>query len=349
MTAITDILDEIKAYIERQEFDKKYFKSNGNSNGFEKLFDEDVIRHLKSKYQNENIKFNLITGQHFPDMDIVIDGNKYGVELKSSQKGEWSIPGNSTLESQTDDDYIMIYLIFGSRTSNEYKYEILYDEYWKVASQIKVTHSPRFIIDMKGQQTVFKNNNEYENFRRQDKSNKSRFLSDYLKDNTSHSTWYAPSKDTFVYEFKSLDEKNKDELRIFAYLLFPFDVLNNSKKNHRNNYSNYANFLINNYSVYSTNLRDVFTAAGKGKINGIEVSKSLYNFYLLRNEIDLVLVSANVELAKKIKKAVGYTGKKDIKTGYWTKINKFLKREFDDEFTRGNSRYLGKDKFSDLI
>lgn len=349
MTTIINILDEIKSYIESQEFDKKYFKSNGNSNGFEKLFDENIIDHLKVKYQHENISFNLITGHHFPDMDIIIDGNKYGVELKSSQQGEWSIPGNSTLESQTDDDYNMIYLIFGSRTTDDYKYEILYDEYWRVASQIKVTHSPRFIIDMKAQQTVFKDNDDYEDFRCKDKRNKSKFLSDYLKENTSHSTWYAPSNNTFVYEFKSLDEKNKNELRLFAYLLFPFDVLNNSKKNHRNNYSNYAKFLINDYSVYSTNLRDVFTAAGKGKICGVEVSKSLYNFYLLKDKINQALAGANEELAKKIKKAVGYTGKKDIQTGYWFRIDKFLKDEFDDEFTKGKSGYLGKDKFSDLI
>ncbi|HFI0739781.1 TPA: hypothetical protein ACGO06_002082 [Streptococcus suis] len=52
MTTITDILDEIKAYIMRQEFVKKYFKSNGNSNGCEKLFDEELISNLKSKYQH---------------------------------------------------------------------------------------------------------------------------------------------------------------------------------------------------------------------------------------------------------------------------------------------------------
>ena len=169
------------------EFDKKYFKSNGNSNGFEKLFDENIIDYLKVKYQHENISFNLITGQHFPDMDIIIDRNKYGVELKSSQQGEWSIPGNSTLESQTDDDYNMIYLIFGSRTTDDYKYEILYDEYWRVASQIKVTHSPRFIIDMKAQQTVFKDNDDYEEFRCKDKRNKSKFLRAPLK--TSQKTY----------------------------------------------------------------------------------------------------------------------------------------------------------------
>lgn len=109
MTTITDILDEIKAYVMRQEFVKKYFKSNGNSNGCEKLFDEELISNLKSKYQHEYMEFNLITGQHFPTMDILIDGNKYRVELKSSQKGELSIPGNSTLESQTDDDCYIIW------------------------------------------------------------------------------------------------------------------------------------------------------------------------------------------------------------------------------------------------
>ena len=109
MTAITDILDEIKAYIERQEFDKKYFKSNGNSNGFEKLFDEDVISHLKSKYQNENIKFitsDLFLSIHNATIDIIGNRNPdetWNLEINIYDKYDFTdIKNASDYISSTD-------------------------------------------------------------------------------------------------------------------------------------------------------------------------------------------------------------------------------------------------------
>lgn len=106
------VLDTIKNYIESNHWDEVYFKSKGNDNGFEKLL-EDIIPTIEAKFHN--LKINLISGHHFPDIDIFIDNVKYGIELKSSQKGVWSIPGNSIFESISNEDYVEIFVMFGSR------------------------------------------------------------------------------------------------------------------------------------------------------------------------------------------------------------------------------------------
>lgn len=92
---IEEVLNSIKNYIESNTWKEIYFKSKGNDNGFEKLI-EFIIPDIEKQFSGVTI--NLISGHHFPDVDIVINGIKFGLELKSSQRGLWAIPGNSILK-----------------------------------------------------------------------------------------------------------------------------------------------------------------------------------------------------------------------------------------------------------
>ena len=88
---------------------------------------------------------------------------KYGLELKSRKKSQWTTNGNSVFESITDEDYSEIYLLFGSLNNDESAYQVQYKPYWEVTTGIAVTHSPRFKIDMRAEITdsVFKDSDEY--------------------------------------------------------------------------------------------------------------------------------------------------------------------------------------------
>src|ERR1035437_493389 len=86
------------------------------------------------------------TGAHtFPD--ILID--KFGVEAKLANGDKWSSTGNSVTESTKIVGLKTIYILFMKQNSG--KQEFKYRKYEDCLSDIVVTHSPRYLIDMEMQ------------------------------------------------------------------------------------------------------------------------------------------------------------------------------------------------------
>lgn len=331
---IEKVLDYIKDYIESQTWEEHYFKSKGNDNGFENLI-ESIIPEIEKQFKNVEIK--LISGHHFPDMDIFIDDTKYGVELKSSQKGVWTIPGNSIFESISEDDYSEIFVMFGSRKKDPstkqfvFQYKIKYKKYWKVTSSIAVTHSPRFIINMDSERGVFASLSEYDEFRKMSDDEKATFAQKILREKADGVKWYvAPDAESVqVTNFSELTQKRKDELLTELLVLFPTDVLRK-----RNDYTRCINYLIDKYYVYSKSLRDVFSAGGRIDKNGVLIPQTLQTFLRYQEAIEFVLKTANDDFKQVAYSCWGILPKQDFVSDYHLVVDNWVNKEFQEELSK---------------
>jgi hypothetical protein len=93
----------------------------------------------------------LISGHRFPD----IIANKYfGVEIKTTKQNHWTTTGNSILEGTRVEGIERIYMLFGKLFS---PVEFKYRAYEECLSDVVVTHSPRYLINMDLEigQTIF--------------------------------------------------------------------------------------------------------------------------------------------------------------------------------------------------
>ncbi|HDK5689019.1 TPA: hypothetical protein PTC43_002595, partial [Staphylococcus pseudintermedius] len=98
-----------------------------------------------------------------------------------------------------------------------------------------------------------------------DEKGKVRFLQEYLKSNTDGTKWYiTPDEPNLPLNFSELSRKKRDELRAELFLLFPSDFLGRNK----GDYTRATLHLIKHHYVYSTSLRDKFSASGKFEHNG---------------------------------------------------------------------------------
>ena len=84
----------------------------------------------------------LISGQKFPD---IIANRFFGVEVKTTKQNHWRTTGNSVFEGTRVDGIERIFMLFGKMKS---PIEFKWRAYEECLSEIVVTHSPRYLIDM---------------------------------------------------------------------------------------------------------------------------------------------------------------------------------------------------------
>jgi len=262
------LLELVACEIEKKvPIPKEFIISKGNYNGFEELVPT-ILNQLKSTYE---FKYNVNYGHHFPDIDIKINGNTYGIELKSRKNGSWKSNGNSVMESITSQHYEEIYLLFGSYHDSLKQTKVKYDKYWKVTSSINVTHSPRFQINMNTTESVFESSNDYNKLRDYSEKEKVIFLQNYLKEKTNGVKWYVPQEDTTIrpININTLNKEQKNSLITETMILFPQDFFNTIDDNTtiRSKYNRASEHLIVNHFCYSNSFRDLFSAGGKWTYN----------------------------------------------------------------------------------
>lgn len=296
---ITDILNKFKTTIEAiNPIDKKYLVSKGNQNGFEILVPE-IAETIKSEINDSSIfDYKVHLGHHFPDMDLIVNGMCFGLELKSRNNGSWDTNGNSVFESITDENYQDIFLLFGSKEPGKDHIRVKFDYYWKVTSSINVTHSPRFKINMDAQNSVFKSSQEYYQLRDKTEKEKIAFLQNYLKEHTTGTKWFVP-QDTTTESIKPtslnlLSQNIQNQVKAETLVLFPQDLITSKKAN----YARAHEFIITNHFYYSSSFRDFFSAGGKWEKNNIEFPQSVGTFHNLRSEIRNILDNSNEEFQK---------------------------------------------------
>lgn len=277
MNEINTILNELSSKIQNHSYtwleDNKFLVSNGNDNGFENLVDSELSKMCINKDPMEFV-YTGHFGHHFPDLDIEVNGKKYGVELKSKQDGTFNTIGNSIFESITSSDYKEILIFFGSRNkTKKTKYVCKFDKYRCSLSGVHVTHSPRFQISLNNNTSLFKTDQDYYNFRNDDEVYKSKWVRKILSKTANKNKWYV-SEELRPEEWTNLDKDTKMNIVADMIINFPLDLF--SKKA---TYSRSAKFLSDIYFVSSSNLRDVFSAGGKVKICNLGNDKFAHNLY----------------------------------------------------------------------
>lgn len=267
---IKEILEIIKKEIEiLNPVPKKYLRSKGSDNGFEDLFP--YVANKVALSISDDVKVEPKMNHHFPDVDIILNGIKYGVELKSRNNGTWTTNGNSVLESITDEGYEEIFLFFASKVIGEDRLMVRFQPYWETTKSIRVTHSPRFIIDITkdNNESVFKNKEEYDLLRSSTEQDKVEFIQSYLSENTNGTKWYTRTNENVKpIEFKSLSKEERNVKLAELFFLYPGDLIGTSNK-----YTRSASYLLEHHYIFSHALRDSFSASGMYEYKGERIPR----------------------------------------------------------------------------
>ncbi len=213
----------------------------------------------------------LIGGQKFPDL---VAKKYYGIEVKTTTQNHWKTTGNSVFEGTRVDDVERIFMLFAKLAS---PIEFRCRPYEEVLSEIVVTHSPRYLIDMNLEQgkTIFdKIEMPYDILRK--KENPIKPIVDYYKTKLKpgEELWWmdqdnnSKASSIVIKIWSNLGLNEKRELRDKAMVYFP-ELFGNSN----DKFGRLAIWLVTREAVVCPNVRDIFTAGGKGNFL---INKKLY-------------------------------------------------------------------------
>lgn len=207
----------------------------------------------------------LIGGQRFPD---IIAKKYYGVEVKTTTQNHWKTTGNSVLEGTRVEGIERIFMLFAKLAR---PIEFKCRPYEDVLSEVVVTHSPRYLIDMNLEvgKTIFdKINIPYNQIRKE--SNPVRPIIDYYKSflKPGEDIWWLDNDNRsepnsiVISVWSNLPQEQKNELKNLGMAYFPELFGSSADK-----FSRFAVWLLTRRSVVCPNVRDIFTAGGRGSFN----------------------------------------------------------------------------------
>jgi hypothetical protein len=250
---VTTLLSESK------NKEKEYLTLLGN-----KL--EDVVADImteKAKGTAFENSIELISGQKFPD---IIANKFYGIEVKTSKQNHWTTTGNSVLEGTRVDGIERIFMLFGKMVT---PIEFRCRPYEDCLSEVVVTHSPRYLINMELSEggTIFdKLEIPYDTLRQS--SNPIKHITDYYRKflKKGEEVWWldqddAKSTGLIIHLWNNLPSSVRKEKILHAMVFFPEIFSNRPDK-----FNRLSVWLVNSHGIVCPNIRDVFTAGGQGEI-----------------------------------------------------------------------------------
>ena len=279
---VVKLLEQVSNKIENKTLDKLGVEHNKiNGEYFENVF-KTKCEELLREDEFQEISLIDIRGHKFPDFILEINDKKIGVEIKSSEKGNWAIPGNSVYENTPTNDFEDIFVFFGSYKEEKNAFEVKITEYWKAVKDIKVTHSPRFEIsvNVEAETSFFESWDKFVEFKQQSKEEKTEYLQKFLKEQKEgQKLWYVQSgneqPDPMLFE-----DLNKDlqcEILAKCFILFSSDIfkVKQSKDKEKylmdSNYNGILKYLLDEHFVFSSSIRDKFSSGGR---KGLEDEKT---------------------------------------------------------------------------
>ncbi len=237
---------------------------NISSQAFEVVVEEEMRKAAKKTPFEGTIK--LIGKLSFPD---IVAKEYYGVEVKTSQGNNWQVIGNSVLESNRIPGVERIYLFFGKTKP---PCAVRYRRYEECIYDVKVTHSPRYAIDMDLEpgKTLFDEMGISYDALRESEDPFVPIL-DYMRRKVPHAEekwWFGKKGEEIAAPltmrfWSELKEKEKKNIRTICLANFP-EVFGPSSPS---KYEKVAAFLVKEYAIVCSSLRDMFTAGGKADLN----------------------------------------------------------------------------------
>jgi len=264
-------------------------------------FVKDVMTDMAVGTAFEN-SIELIGGQKFPD---IVAKKYYGIEVKTTTQNHWKTTGNSVLEGTRVDNVERIFMLF-AKLANPIEFRCR--PYEDVLSEVVVTHSPRYLIDMNLEQgqTIFdKINMPYDTLRKNE--NPIRPIVDYYKSKLKpgEELWWMDSENNskpssiVIKIWNNLTLQERQELKNRAMVYFP-ELFGNSN----DKFGRLAIWLVTREAVVCPNVRDLYTAGGK---DNFVVGKKIYNnvprifinlFTNAKNIAEIILETSAFELSE---------------------------------------------------
>lgn len=202
-------------------------------------------------------------GHSFPDIVFSFsDGKKYGIEVKSSTNANssdnsWGILGNSILGS-TRIDVNELYIMFIKINKNGCF--IKSARYEDSVSDVVVTHSPRYKLDLAQNPTdsfFHKSGISYNEMK--SSSDPIGLVTEYFRQQGLTAWWIAESTPAAIKTWEEVELTERKEILSQAFVLFPELIYSTGSKK----YKRLAKWLVANYSIVDSSLRDKFSAGGR--------------------------------------------------------------------------------------
>lgn len=207
-------------------------------------------------------------------------------------QSHWKSTGNSIMETTRDENVERIYLLFAKLAR---PIEFRCRPYEEVLSEVVVTHSPRYLIDMnldKGNTIFDKINIPYDELRKRE--NPVRPIIDYYKRKLKpgEELWWMDSSteskasNIVIRIWNNLTFKERQGLKNRGMIYFPELFGNGNDK-----FGRLAIWLATREAIVCPNVRDLFTAGGKSDyIIGTKTYKKVPRILLnLFNNISNIL------------------------------------------------------------
>lgn len=254
------------AKLEKEKFEKilnsvvkRIAAEGGLSTLTDRSFEKRIYQELLSYFDKTEIEYKE-GSTSFPDIGLP----PYGIEVKSTEGDTWVCLGNSIMEGTRKSGVKNIYVLFLKKGGNP---EIKWKKYEDCISDIKVTHSPRYEVNMDiedpGESVLNKIGITYSDFSAD--PNKIPKLREYYKKHkkNSNSWWIDPETGESVTSmriesFGGLSSDRKEKLIVELFAFFPEII--------RGDYHDAAVYLITRYGVYDKSFRDKFSAGGQEPI-----------------------------------------------------------------------------------
>lgn len=227
----------------------------------------DLLRDVAPMTPFKPEDISLVSGHRFPD---IMASDFCGVEVKSTKDDKWTSIGSSILESTRNVTVENIYMLFGKLGGNPPEFKL--KPYQECLSEIAVTHSPRYLIDMeltKNETIFYKMGTTYDELRTSPEAiDKVRryYRNKAQKENRYEMPWWITtdnvetSKPFNITLWNTLSDEIKDDLQTKCMILFP-EALNPARS--QTKYNQTTLWLCSYNQVIVPNIRDFYSAGGQ--------------------------------------------------------------------------------------
>lgn len=242
--------------------DKNVKKMSGTD--FEKVVYDGL---LEVGFEAEEISHNA---QKFPDyiLEDLNDGDKIGVEVKKTDSAKWEVIGGSIYESlknDIEDTYVLMAKLGGDKP------EVRLRKYEECIEDLKVTHSPRFYLNLELEEGEdYLTRNDAKDLLELSGDELNRKIRKLLR--TQKSTWWSEGE---TVAFADLSQEEKGNYLNDGVALFP-EVF-------KGDYSKFTPWLVYSCFVWCGNVRDIFSAGGNKYVEEMNIYVSAIMYRALQN------------------------------------------------------------------